>query len=65
MLLIPRERHRSVHLEFTPGKTGFSVMAEIEFNVDLKVGFRLDFNTSNTRKALENAQKCPNTRYFF
>lgn len=64
MLLIPRERHRSVHLEFTPGKTGFSVMAEIEFNVDLKVGFRLDFNTSNTRKALENAQKCPNTRYF-
>lgn len=37
-------------------------MAEVEFNVDLKVGFRLDLNTSNTRRALENAQKCPNTR---
>lgn len=62
MLIIPRERHRCVHLEFTPGKRGFSLMAEAEFNIDLKVGFRLDLNTSNTRRALENAQKCPNTR---
>lgn len=62
MLIIPRERHRCVHLEFTPGKRGFSLMAEVEFNVDLKVGFRLDLNTSNIRRALENAQKCPNTR---
>lgn len=64
MLTISRERHRRVYLEFTPGKTGFSLMVEEEFNVDLKVGFRLDLNTSNTRKALENVQKCPNTRYF-
>lgn len=47
-------------------------MVEVEFDVDLKVGFRLDLNNSSGRKAFpvgriafENVQKCQNTRYFF
>lgn len=46
-------------------------MVEVEFDVDLKVGFRLDLNNSSGRKAFpvgriafENIQKCQNTRYF-
>lgn len=56
---------------FTPGETGFSVMAEVVFDVDLKVDFRLDSSNSNGRIAFlaervasENAPKCQNTRYF-
>ena len=49
--------------EFSPGQTGFFLMAEVEFDVDLEVGLKLELNNPNWRKAflaerraLENTQ---------
>ena len=33
--------------EFSPGQTGFFLMAEVEFDVDLVVGLKLELNNPN------------------
>ena len=33
--------------EFSPGQTGFFPMAEVEFDVDLEVGLKLELNNPN------------------